>query len=413
MSNAISINIGLNHVDPDQYNGWDGQLSGCVNDALAMRKIADDLGYVSTMILDEEATADRIISEIGQAAWNLDENGIVLISFSGHGGQMTDANGDESDGLDETWVCYDRQLIDDELYNLWNQFASGARILVISDSCHSGTVTRGLEYQAVVNSSAFSKHYQRSRSGPLRFRGIPPEVAAGNYEANKTHYRSLQFASGSRTRSAMEACVMLLSGCQDNQLSSDGDSNGLFTGNLLTVWNSGAFGGDYRAFLNAICDRMPSTQTPNYSIVGTPSEDFEAQSPFSVETTRTQEPNGSGASDVLKPIEGPAVIARDAQPPSFAVHPGSGRYYAVEVAAQADLFDSSDVSDSNFYGSWSDTSLMRASTYSLPQQAWARLRNADQLFYRIASSTSATGWTDFRVSGNAADDSLPAIHIMG
>src|SRR5580693_6761085 len=107
MSNAISINIGLNHVDPDQYNGWDGQLSGCVNDALAMRKIADDLGYVSTMILDEEATADRIISEIGQAAWNLDENGIVLISFSGHGGQMTDANGDESDGLDETWVCYD------------------------------------------------------------------------------------------------------------------------------------------------------------------------------------------------------------------------------------------------------------------------------------------------------------------
>jgi hypothetical protein len=56
---------------------------------------------------------------------------------------------------------------------------------------------------------------------------------------------------------------------------------------------------------------------------------------------------------------------------------------------------------------------MRASTYSLPQQAWARLRNADQLFYRIASSTSATGWTDFRVSGNAADDSLPAIHIMG
>jgi hypothetical protein len=107
------------------------------------------------------------------------------------------------------------------------------------------------------------------------------------------------------------------------------------------------------------------------------------------------------------------VIARDAQPPSFAVHPGPGRYYAVEVAAQADLFDSSDVSDSNFYGSWSDTSLMRASTYSLPQQAWARLRNADQLFYRIASSTSATGWTDFRVSGNAADDSLPAIHIMG
>jgi len=158
MSNAISINIGLNGVDPDAYNGWDGALAGCVNDALAMQKIADGLGYVSTLILDGEATADRIVAEIGQAAFNLDDGGIVLITFSGHGGQMTDVNGDEADGKDETWVCYDRQMIDDELYNLWSQFPTGARILVLSDSCHSGTVTRNREYTAVVGSEAFGKH---------------------------------------------------------------------------------------------------------------------------------------------------------------------------------------------------------------------------------------------------------------
>ena len=52
MSNAISLHIGLNRVDPNAYNGWDGALSGCINDAQSMQRIANSLGYVSTIILD-------------------------------------------------------------------------------------------------------------------------------------------------------------------------------------------------------------------------------------------------------------------------------------------------------------------------------------------------------------------------
>ena len=414
MSNAISINIGLNGVDPDAYNGWDGALAGCVNDALAMQKIADGLGYVSTLILDGEATADRIVAEIGQAAFNLDDGGIVLITFSGHGGQMTDVNGDEADGKDETWVCYDRQMIDDELYNLWSQFPTGARILVLSDSCHSGTVTRNREYTAVVGSEAFGKHYPRTRSGPVRFKGIPPEIAAANYEQNKAQYNALQFASGSRTRDMMKATVILISGCQDNQLSNDGDNNGLFTGTLLTAWDDGAFSDNYRAFQQAIVDQMPSTQTPNYSVVGTPNPDFEAQAPFTVEPARSSAGHAGTSTNGHRPIEGPARLARSAAAPAFTVNPGAGRYYAVEVASSPVLFDYGHYGErapDNFYGSWTETALMRGSFYPLPSSVWSRLRRGAQLYYRIASSSSAGSWTDYQVSNEPTDSGIPAIQI--
>src|SRR5690242_5428483 len=116
MANAKSIHIGLNHVDPSAYNGWDGALAGCINDATDMQTIATGLGYQSVMLVDSEATADRVIAEIGQAAADLQPGDILLLSYSGHGGQVDDVNGDESDALDETWVLWDRQLIDDELY---------------------------------------------------------------------------------------------------------------------------------------------------------------------------------------------------------------------------------------------------------------------------------------------------------
>ena len=37
MATGISIHLGLNGVNSQAYNGWDGALSGCVNDAQSMR----------------------------------------------------------------------------------------------------------------------------------------------------------------------------------------------------------------------------------------------------------------------------------------------------------------------------------------------------------------------------------------
>jgi hypothetical protein len=74
----------------------------------------------------------------------------------------------------------------------------------------------------------------------------------------------------------------LISGCQDNQYSLDGDRNGAFTGALKRVWKGGKFQGTYRKFRDLIAMQLPDSQTPNYYRAGATSSTFEAQKPFSV-----------------------------------------------------------------------------------------------------------------------------------
>src|SRR5262245_35847253 len=79
MAKGLSIHIGLNRVDPQAYNGWDGVLAGCVKDAQAMRDIATAQGFIPTVILNEQANADRVITELGQAALQLDSGDMLLV----------------------------------------------------------------------------------------------------------------------------------------------------------------------------------------------------------------------------------------------------------------------------------------------------------------------------------------------
>jgi hypothetical protein len=89
-----------------------------------------------------------------------------------------------------------------------------------------------------------------------------------------------QHRSSRRTR--MRGTALLISGCQDNQTSADGDRNGLFTETLLAVWKNGKFEGDYRGFHKSIVKLMPPTQTPNYFTMGPANYSFEEQKPFTV-----------------------------------------------------------------------------------------------------------------------------------
>ena len=80
-----------------------------------------------------------------------DSNDVVYIHYSGHGSQVEDLNGDEpQDQLDETIVPQDGRtegvpdITDDELEALLSQLKTSQAVVVL-DSCHSGTATRGLE----------------------------------------------------------------------------------------------------------------------------------------------------------------------------------------------------------------------------------------------------------------------------
>jgi hypothetical protein len=112
---------------------------------------------------------------------------------------------------------------------------------------------------------------------------MPPDVALRTYRANRVFYdKILKNIRLKGVEKAAKASVLLISGCQDNQLSSDGDFNGLFTAQLLRVWKNGVFKGDYRKFHASIVRRMPPDQTPNYFRVGRTDLKFEAQTPFTI-----------------------------------------------------------------------------------------------------------------------------------
>lgn len=267
---GISLHLGLNFVDPNHYGGWDGELAACEFDAKDMLALAKAQGFGSSQILlRSQVTADAVKAAIAAAAKRLSAGDLFLVTYSGHGGQVPDGNSDEADRQDETWVLWDRQLVDDELWALWGRFKAGVRIVVLSDSCHSGTVTRAMP--------AFPA------SGPMpRVRWLPTVQAQRVYRRNAKLYDAIQREVPAGEKSAVRASVILISGCQDNQFSLDGNRNGLFTETLKKVWRKGKFAGGYRTLRDTIAQRMPAQQTPMYTLVGRPNAAFEAQKPFTV-----------------------------------------------------------------------------------------------------------------------------------
>jgi hypothetical protein len=281
MARGISVHIGLNRVDPAHYANWDGALAACEADADAMEAIAKNRGFASTKLTTDQAAADAVKGAIAKAADELEAGDIFLLTYSGHGGQLPDTNDDENDGSDETWLAFDRQIVDDELFELWTTFKPGVRILVLSDSCHSGTVNKAIT-EAVPNPVATAK--EAAKQEP-RFRALPRDKMIATYQQNRALYDDLQKAvpTSQSSEARLRARVLLISGCQDDQLSRDGFMNGAFTGKLLEVWADGAWnGGDYSAFHEAIRGQMPDDQQPNYNPVGPEDAVFEQQNPFTV-----------------------------------------------------------------------------------------------------------------------------------
>jgi hypothetical protein len=288
----VSLHLGLNAVDPRHYQGWSGDLNACEADAKDMTAIAKVAGMKPTTLLTKNATRAKLLSAVRAAAKQLKSGDLFFLTYSGHGGQIPDITGEEKDKLDETWCLYDGELIDDELYLELSRFGSGVRVLVFSDSCHSGTVTRAAPPSGVVLPAGRSKM-------------MPPSVAMRTYNEHKAFYDSLQkkVKAESKTAASLDpdtalanvavsprltdiaarakAAIILISGCQDNQTSMDGDHNGAFTEQLLKVWNHGAYRGTYAKFHAAIKAAMPHSQTPNLFTLGRAAA-FLRQEPFSV-----------------------------------------------------------------------------------------------------------------------------------
>src|SRR5438105_1203282 len=127
MARGLALHIGVNQLDWGHYGGPEQPpLESAEYDAMAMMELARKAGFdVADLLLSEGATRAAVIESILWAAGELSSRDILLLTFAGHGGRVPDTNCDEDDGYDETWCLYDGQIVDDELYALWAEFAPG------------------------------------------------------------------------------------------------------------------------------------------------------------------------------------------------------------------------------------------------------------------------------------------------
>ena len=257
MARGIALLVGLTSVDPAAYHGWDGKVGceGSERDVGNMVKVVSSAGkYEIKTLMTQQATASAILTGIESVADTLKPGDMFAFYYSGHGGRKPDINGDEPDKYDDTLVAYDREIIDDELAKLWLEFAPGVRIVMLSDSCNSGT----------------------NEGYIIKVLGAKPP---------KPPIQELMPISFAGKVSGMNAQLIHFGACRDGQASAGYPLGGAFTLALNEIWNNGRFSGTYREFYEVIKKRLKKAgelQVPQFNKYGNVQPDFLNSKPFSL-----------------------------------------------------------------------------------------------------------------------------------
>ena len=226
MSTKRALLIGINYL-----KSTTARLSGCIEDIKNVQTmLIDAYGYPFENIIvlrddiaSKNPTRANILTALQVIASISSVNDEIWIHYSGHGSQIRDTNGDETDKLDETIVPVDYltagMISDDELFSIVKTIRGKA--FLVFDSCHSGSVC-DLQYTINYVSGAFSR-----------------AVSSNKNIANPN--------------------IVLLSGCRDAQTSADAfdtianESGGALTMSLLSSLRKNKHSVDIMKLYNDVC----------------------------------------------------------------------------------------------------------------------------------------------------------------
>jgi hypothetical protein len=186
--------IGIN------YRKTEAELNGCINDVHKMRSLLiNSFGYSKEdiVLLTEDnkpnlqPTALNIMNQLGSLIMKAYSNKAseIWVHYSGHGSYIKDNSGDEADGQDEVLVPLDYKkagyITDDLIHNYMEYLPEETRVFCLFDCCHSGTIM------------------------DLKYRYMGADIE-GNCNYNIENKNS-----------KVKGNVIMISGCQDNQVSMD------------------------------------------------------------------------------------------------------------------------------------------------------------------------------------------------
>jgi len=152
-----AVVIGINEYSPTEATSgfalrkWKN-LDGAVNDAEAMAALLESRFEFDEVVLltEGQASRDAILKALSNLEAASSAGDVAVFYYAGHGSQVKNTASSEADGLDETIVPSDvpdgaEDIRDKELRGVFNDILDkGALLTLIFDSCHSGSITRGL-----------------------------------------------------------------------------------------------------------------------------------------------------------------------------------------------------------------------------------------------------------------------------
>lgn len=233
-------------------------LGGAVNDAQAMRDVlqarfAFAPGDV-TMLTDQQATRAAILGGIERLLAQSSRGDVAVFYYAGHGSQRRNSLSPEASKLDQTLVPADANagvfdIRDKELARAFNQFVDkGVELVLIFDSCHSGSVARGgLEGQSAKRRE--------------RWAAIDPRDAA----------------DAGAEKSPEERGALVISAAQDYQLATEmegpgGQPNGIFTTALIATLMSVPPNEPVAEVFKSVKARMQSDGHPQEPVLAGPTD---------------------------------------------------------------------------------------------------------------------------------------------
>ena len=239
--------IGIN-----DYPGTDSDLFGCVNDSDDWAAALGERGFSIQTLKNSEATRDAMLAAMREIVASAVDDDVVVVTYSGHGTWVPDQDADENDLRDEAMCPYDLvtngPIIDDDLYGVFGETARGARAVLVSDSCHSGTL---------------QKFAPALGGRKARVRFLPPATFIQG-ERQLTCARRTSATPGGAAR--LRRTALLLAGCRDTEYCFDaefsGRANGAFSYVALSALRELPEGATYRDWMAQIKKGLPSADYP-------------------------------------------------------------------------------------------------------------------------------------------------------
>jgi len=271
MPKAIAVLAGFPEIDLNSsgYEGWTGfdPLPGCTEDLKNMRKLLTGQKFDQVFVLTGRnlGSAEYILKVLEYQTSLLKAGDLFVFYFTGHGVQVSHPDRTEKDGFDDAICCFNRPLLDLELGNVWKKVSSDVRIVMLSDSCHSGTNAAILSKIASMQKDFMNSFTTTSVSSAY------PRITSINIKAMLIHYGA----------------------CADSDTSAAYDTGSPFTDAIYELCQGGKFPSNYPALCQAIIRKTQERGLPQiaqYNELGPTSSAafnvFRSQKPFTIDFPR-------------------------------------------------------------------------------------------------------------------------------